>query len=225
VELAPTRKEILGDWKLNEISSAPARDYTDIAGALKLASALVPEEAIGRLVLISDGNENLESAAEEARILKAQAVEIHTRALHTVNDGSQRQGEIAIRDLSTPQQLSEGEAFELRATVDSTVDTGAKLRIFRNDSLIAERDIELKAAGENVFVLPERIEKEGFYTYRAEVESPQSDTFVQNNSREAFSLVAGKPKLLYVYGDAQPSAALQRVFTEGNFDTDISRVA
>src|SRR5947199_2559953 len=26
VELAPTRKEILGDWKLGEISSAPSRD-------------------------------------------------------------------------------------------------------------------------------------------------------------------------------------------------------
>jgi Ca-activated chloride channel homolog len=225
VEIAPTRKEVLGDWQLSEISSAPSRDYTNIAGALKLASALVPEDAVGRLVLISDGNENLESAIEEARLLKAENIEIHTRALNTVNDGSRKQGEIAVRELIAPQQLAEGEAFELKATIDSTVDTEAKLRIFRNDSLMAERQVQLSAAGENVFILPERNDKKGFYTYRAEVEALQADSFVQNNSREAFTLVEGKPKLLYVTGDAQPSAALLRVFTEGNFAFDTSRIA
>jgi Mg-chelatase subunit ChlD len=225
VEVAPTRKELLGDYQLTEISSAPSRDYTDIAGALKLASALVPEDAVGRLVLISDGNENLENAVEEARLLKAEAIEVHTRAVNTVNDGSRKQGEIAVRELLAPQQLAEGEAFELKATVDSTVDTDAKLRIFRNDSLIAERDVQLVANGENVFILPERNDKKGFYTYRAEIEAVQSDSFVQNNSREAFALVEGKPKLLYVTGDAQPSAALMRVFAEGNFAVETTHVA
>lgn len=223
VELAPTRKELLGDWRLTEISSAPGRDYTNISGALKLASALIPEDAAGRLVLLSDGNENLESATSEAQLLKAQAVEIHTRPLTTVNDGARRQGEIAVRELVAPQMLAEGEAFELRATVDSTVDAQAKLRIFRNDSLIAERDVQLAGGGENVFVLSERNEKKGFYTYRAEIESPQIDSFVQNNAREAFSLVEGKPKLLYVTGDAAPSPALLRVFQEGGFLADVSR--
>jgi Ca-activated chloride channel homolog len=225
VEVAPTRKELLGDWKLSEISSAPSRDYTNIAGALKLASALVPEDAVGRLVLISDGNENLENAIAEARLLKAEAIEVHTRALHTVNDGSRKQGEIAVRELVAPQQLAEGEAFELKTTIDSTVDTDAKLRIFRNDSLIAERFVQLSGAGENVFLLPERNDKKGFYTYRAEVEAVQADSFVQNNSRETFTLVEGKPKLLYVTGDAVASAAMMRVFTEGNFAVDTSRVA
>jgi secreted protein with Ig-like and vWFA domain len=225
VELAPTRKEILGEWKLNEISSAPSRDYTNLAGALKLASALVPDEAVGRLVLISDGNENLESAIEEARLLKAESIEVHTRPVNTVNDMTRKQGEIAVRELTAPQQLAEGEAFELKATVDSTIDTEAKLRIFRNETLIAERDVQLTAQGENVFVLPERIEGKGFYTYRAEIEAPQADTFVQNNSREAFSLVEGKPKLLYVTGDGQASPALQRIFSEGNFIAELSRTA
>jgi Ca-activated chloride channel homolog len=225
VEVAPTRKEILGDWQLSEISSAPSRDYTNIAGALKLASALVPEDAVGRLVLISDGNENLDSALEEARLLKAEAIEVHTRTLNTVNDGSRRQGEIAVRELVAPQQLAEGEAFELKATIDSTVDTEAKLRIFRNDSLMAERLVQLSASGENIFLLPERNDKKGFYTYRAEVEALQADSFVQNNSREAFTLVEGRPKLLYVTGDGQPSAGLLRVFNEGNFAFDTSRIA
>src|SRR6185369_1973663 len=33
VELAPARKETLGDWRIKEIASNPPRDYTDIAAA------------------------------------------------------------------------------------------------------------------------------------------------------------------------------------------------
>jgi Mg-chelatase subunit ChlD len=221
VELAPSRKESLGDWRLTEINAAPARDYTDIATAMRLAAALVPEDAVGRLVLISDGNENLDSAAEQAQLLRAEGVEVHTRAMATVSDAGDRQAEVAVRDLAAPQSLAEGEAFDLRVTIDSTTDTDAMLRLFRNDSVVAERAVRLAASGENVFVMPQRNERKGFYTYRAEVEAVRSDIFVQNNSREAFTIVEGRPKTLYVYGDAQPSAGMRRVLEEGNFAADI----
>src|SRR2546423_1358903 len=81
VELAPTRKETLGDWRIKEIASNPPRDYTDIASALRLAAALIPEDATGRLVLISDGNENLESATDEAQLMRASGVEVFTHAI------------------------------------------------------------------------------------------------------------------------------------------------
>src|SRR5262249_29458240 len=70
VELAPTRKEALGDFKLTGINSTPPTDYTDVAAALRLAAALVPVDATGRLILLSDGRENLESAMEEAPLLR-----------------------------------------------------------------------------------------------------------------------------------------------------------
>lgn len=221
VELAPSRKETLGDWRLVEISAAPERDYTDIATAMRLAAALVPEDAVGRLVLISDGNENLESAADEAQLLRAAGIEVHTRAMSTRSEAGAGQAEIAVRDLSAPESLAEGEAFDLRVTIDSTTDTDAVLRVFRNDSVVAEREVRLAALGENVFVMPQRNERKGFYTYRAEIEAVQSDIFVQNNSREAFTIVEGRPKTLYVYGDAQPSAGMRRVLEEGNFSAEI----
>ncbi|MCI0490909.1 MAG: VWA domain-containing protein, partial [Blastocatellia bacterium] len=91
--------------------------------------------------------------------------------------------------------------------------------------LVAERRVELAASGENLFLLPQRNEQKGFYTYRAEVEALQSDSFVQNNSREAFALVEGRPKTLYLYGDPQPSPAVTRVLTEGGFAADVRSAA
>jgi uncharacterized membrane protein len=221
VEVTPTRKEVLGDWRLAEISSHPERDYTDIAAALRLAAAIVPDEATGRLVLVSDGNENLESALEESRLLKAQGVEVHSRSVRTVSERTTERGEIAVRELTAPQMPVEGEAFDLKATIDSTRETDAVLRIFRNDTVVAERDVHLSPDGENVFVMPQRLDQKGFYSYRAEIEAVDADGFVQNNSREAFALVEGRPKTLYVYGDRQPSQGLARVLAEGNFAADV----
>ncbi|HSE39036.1 MAG TPA: VWA domain-containing protein, partial [Blastocatellia bacterium] len=225
VELAPTRKENLGDWRMTEISSNPARDYTNISAALRLATALVPEDASARFVLLSDGNENLESFAAEAELLRASGVEVHTRAIGTTTDPEDSRGEVAIRDLQVPENLAEGEAFDLRVTIDSTRDADATLRVYRNDSVVSERSVHVVASGENVFVLPQRVEQKGFYSFRAEVEAIKSDAFVQNNSREAFAIVEGRPKTLYLYGDERPSSGIVRVLAEGNFAADIRPVA
>jgi Ca-activated chloride channel family protein len=225
VELAPTRKETLGDWRIKEIASNPPRDYTDIAAALRLAAALVPEDATGRLVLISDGNENLESAGQEAQLLRAAGVEVFTRSINTTTTRNEARGEIAIRELDAPQQLAEGESFDLKVTIDSTRDTEARLRVYRNDTVVSERGVQLTASGENVFILPQRVEQKGFYTYRAEVEAAGADTFQQNNTREAFAIVEGKPKTLYLYGDGSPSPGLMRVFSEGSFVADVRAAA
>jgi Ca-activated chloride channel homolog len=224
VELAPTRKETLGDWRIKEIASNPPRDYTDIAAALRLAAALVPEDATGRLVLISDGNENLESASDEAQLLRASGTEVFTRSLDTTSQRNEARGEVAIRELVVPQSLAEGESFDLKVTVDSTRDSAATLRIYRNDSVVSERAVQLTANGENVFLLPQRGDQKGFFTYRAEVEAA-ADTFQQNNTREAFAIVEGKPKTLYLYGDPKPSPGMLRVLAEGNFVADVRPAA
>lgn len=221
VEVAPTRKELLGQWKLTEISSHPTGDYTNVAGALRLAAALVPEDAAGRIVLLSDGNENLESGVEEAQLLRADQIEVYTHAIRTLSESSEQRGEVAVRELVAPEMAAEGEAFELKVSVDSTVDSDAVLRVFRNDTVVAERAVHLAASGDNVFVLPQRNEEKGFYTYRAEVETTNADSFAQNNAREAFTIVQGQPKTLYLYGDPQPSPAMLRVLTEGGFAASI----
>lgn len=221
VELAPTRKEELADRRIKEIASNPPRDYTNIAAALRLADALVPKDAVGRFVVISDGNENLESATEEAQQLRASGIEVYARTIPTTTERGPARGEIAIRDLAAPTSLSEGEAFDLKVTVDSTTDTDAMLRVFRNGSVASERIVQLAASGENVFILPQRVEQKGFYSYRAEVEAINADTFSQNNSREAFAIVEGRPKTLYLYGDPRPSPAIARVLEEGQFATDM----
>ena len=44
-------------------------EYTNIAAAMKLAQASFPEDAAKRIVIISDGNQNLGNAVEQAQAL------------------------------------------------------------------------------------------------------------------------------------------------------------
>src|SRR5262249_58537415 len=126
----------------------PPSDYTNVASALRLAAALIPDDATGRLVLISDGNENLESALPEAQLLRAAGIEVYTRAVGTTTQHNPARGEVAVRELDVPRSPAEGESFDLKVTVDSTRDTDAALRIYRNDSLVSERTVHLTASGD-----------------------------------------------------------------------------
>ena len=58
-------------FNLTELPAAEDGNYTDIAAALKLALASFPEDTGRRIVLISDGNENLGNALEQARLATA----------------------------------------------------------------------------------------------------------------------------------------------------------
>jgi Ca-activated chloride channel family protein len=201
--------------RLDRVASSVRSSDTDIAGALRLAGGLVPEGTTGRIVLLTDGNETRGSATDEARRLRARGIAISCHALPTGG-----QPEIALAGLRVPESPAAGESFDLRVEVTATRDTAARLRVFRNGVVVAERDVELLADGANVFLLPQRLDEKGFFTYRAEIESVAADGFAENNSREGFAYVQGPPRALFVYGDERPSAPLLSVFADGKFLVD-----
>ena len=55
------------DVKLTKIEVAVDPEHTDLAAAMKLAQATFAEDAAKRIVVVSDGNENLGNAMEQAK--------------------------------------------------------------------------------------------------------------------------------------------------------------
>ncbi|MCJ7821957.1 MAG: VWA domain-containing protein, partial [Armatimonadetes bacterium] len=58
------------------VVSRPSPTHTDIAAGLRLALGLVPPEAAGKVVLLTDGNENVGSAAQEILLAQANGVPV-----------------------------------------------------------------------------------------------------------------------------------------------------
>jgi len=91
-------------------------NYTDIAAAIKLAVASFPEGTGRRLVLISDGNENLGNAEEQARVAAANGVQIDVVPLAA---GYRNENEVLVQRVEAPPTTEQGARLPIRVLLRS----------------------------------------------------------------------------------------------------------
>jgi uncharacterized membrane protein len=90
--------------------------YTDIATALKLALASFPEGTGKRIVLISDGNQNLGNAEEIARILRQNGVQVDIIPVLT---GTRVFNEVLVERVEAPTSIEKDARFPVRVVLRS----------------------------------------------------------------------------------------------------------
>ena len=103
-------------FNLRELPSADDGNYTDIAAALKLALASFPEGTGKRIVLISDGNENLGNAEEQARLARTLKVQIDVLPLSA---GKRNTEEVLVERVDAPPMIEQGARVPIRVLVRS----------------------------------------------------------------------------------------------------------
>lgn len=177
--------------ELHKINAVIDTKRTDIAAAIRLATAAFPEHGQKRLVLFTDGNENVGDALGALTAARPLGVTMDVVPL-TVGRG----GDVSVQKLALPGRLLEGQTFESKIFVESDRATTAKLRLFQNDQFIGEQDVELQE-GKNLFSFPQTLDAPGFYNYTVQVDAP-GDVLPQNNRATAFTDVRGDPRVLIV---------------------------
>jgi hypothetical protein len=93
---------------LPDLASVPITVRTDVAGALQLGLALFPDEGAKRLVLLSDGRENLGRAVAQAELAAAHDIELSFVPLN----GPQGQVEVRVETLDAPTDVRRGQGFD-----------------------------------------------------------------------------------------------------------------
>jgi hypothetical protein len=169
---------------LPKIQAVVGTERTDIAGAIRLGTAAFPENGQKRLVLMSDGNENIGDAM--TAILSAHQLGV---TVDVVPMGIARGNDVALEKLSVPSKLKKGQVFEVKIFLRSDEATPAIIRLYRNDQYLGEQKVAL-SKGKNLFTFPQTLPDAGFYTYDARVEV-QGDAVPQNNRASAFASVKG----------------------------------
>jgi uncharacterized membrane protein len=187
--------------EIDRIASTPVRSATDIGGALRLASALFPDDAQKRIVLVSDGNDTTGSAQSEAALAAARGVQIETHAI-----GLGAADEVLVDRLTTPSTARIGEEIEAGVDVTSTVAQPATIRLYADGGQIDEKAIDLVAGANHLTFLVKPTEP-GFHTFRTVLEAGR-DTFSQNNHADSDTIVNGPPRVLVLAGDEQVGADL-----------------
>ncbi len=180
------------------------RKGTDLGGALDFASAVFPAGKAKRVVLLTDGNDTGERGASTAAQLAAQGIELLTVPLR-----NESAPEVLVEKVEVPRRLKSGEPFDLTARIRSTVATTAKAKLYQNQFLIEQRDLELKA-GENEYRAPNLKADGSFISYELEI-IPALDTVVENNRASATASLRGEPRVLLVDSDETNGRALADV--------------
>ena len=199
----PPKKETRHAVSLRKISSVPSSEYTNPESAIRVAMDLFPEASQKRIVLMTDGNENMGNVLDTAILAESSDVQIYTVPLSTMGEGVE---EVLMDGLVGPGRVDLGRVFELKAIVKSSVDTTARLRLFRDRDYLSEREVALSVTKKDVFTFPQALDSEGVYVYEALIE-PSVDAMRENNRARALVIAAGKPKVLYVTRDVWEGVA------------------
>jgi len=203
--------------EITRIASTISAQGTDIEHAIELAMAQFPAEGKKRIVILSDGNETQGNAHEASLVAQSLGVE-----LWSVPIGSnQRPLDVQLDRLMVPGRANISEPMEVRVVVSTQQGTTAQVLLFRDQSLLDERTVELHP-GKNAFVFPDTLEEPGLHRYEAVVNAI-ADPIAENNRGVAFTEVAGKAKILIVYGEEGPPTELARAMTVQGLAPELRR--
>ncbi|HEX3244932.1 MAG TPA: VWA domain-containing protein [Chloroflexota bacterium] len=202
---------------VSPLSSVVDASRTNLAGAVRLALAALPTDRLRKIVLLSDGNENLDSVAEQGRIAATAHVPISVVPL-----GTRSSPEMLVRSLETPSFIREGENFSASVSIESTIDGTARLHLISDGKLISTQDVEV-TPGNNTFVLPQEPQAQGFHLFRIQLEASE-DTYPQNNEAGSYTVVAGRPRVLIIEGESGETRYLAEALRSAGLTTDVKAI-
>ncbi|HZR16743.1 MAG TPA: VWA domain-containing protein [Verrucomicrobiae bacterium] len=186
---------------VQKIQAVVGTERTDLAAAIRLGTAAFPETGQKRLVLLSDGNENVGDAMSAVLASKLLGVTVDVLPI-----GITRANDVSVQKVQIPPKLKKGQTFEVKIFVQAEQAQAATVRLYRNEQYLGEQKVEL-AAGKNLFTFPQVLTDPGPYQYDVRIDAP-GDPLPQNNRASGFATVRGEPRILVVSADPEQDRQL-----------------
>ena len=188
------------------------REHTNLAAALRLAQATFPEDSARRVVLLTDGNENLGDGLGQARNLADSGIGIDVVPIRYPP-----RAEVAVEKVVLPPDVNRGQPFDLRVVLDNIAPPDAKNAAVKGRLVITRKTQEHEEVlnpdekdqritlepGKHVFSQREKIDEPDFYTYEARFipDDAAHDTITQNKRATAYTHVRGKGQVLLIQNE------------------------
>lgn len=188
---AMVEKPLAQDGTYNGVTTAVDAQASDLSSALTLASALLPEDAQGRIVVLSDGATVDVRAAAQQLAARGVTVDFQSFSGDALPDAQ-------ISQLNVPSRVYQGQSFTVTVQVTANHDTAGTLVLYQNRTPVSSREVTLRR-GDNTFTFRDTAADTGVVTYEARLIS-EGDSCAQNDSMGGYVYVQGAPKLLLVEG-------------------------
>jgi hypothetical protein len=199
---------------LEAIPTAAVQEDSQLAAALRLAAAQLPNSARGEIVLVSDGLYTGDDPRSMVPELRRRGIRVHY-----VPVGARGIDDVAITRIAAPQRVPLGQRFSVVLEVDSPRARPARLRLHdAAGRLLADQSLEL-AAGRRRYAVALVAESAGAQTFVADIAS-EGDSRPGNNQARAVLDVVARPRLV-VYNAARAQSALVRSLASAELDVEL----
>jgi len=203
-----------------------AIDGTNLDEAVRLALAVVPQDAANRVLLITDGNETEGSLLRAAEAAKALGIPIDILPVQF-----HYEREVMAERLDVPATARMGQALNLRVSLVATRATTGRLSLLINGEPI---DLDPDAPGMGVHIalepgrnhrqIPLTIVRAGPQEFQAvfEPDDPDDDTIAENNTAMGVTFVSSEGRVLLYADDPVAAAPLERALTQAQIAAEVA---
>ena len=201
-------------------TTPPGAEGTDIAGALRRAQALVPEDSRGRLVLLSDGVSTTGDLGSFTPTHPIDVVPIEYRV----------EREVVVESVRAPSTAAPGAEIPIEVALRATAPAEGTLSVLVDGRVIdldpGSPDSSLALAlGEGVETIALRvpIDEGRVHRIRARWDAVRGDTSAANNESSAITLARDRGRVLVVAPGSDRldrAAALTRVLEDQEWGVD-----
>ncbi|UCG33483.1 MAG: VWA domain-containing protein [Phycisphaerales bacterium] len=224
IEQLPSR----GGIHFDQLPAPTDPERTNISQALKMAMATFPEDTAKRIVLLSDGNENVGDALGDAQAAAAAGVALDVWPMHYSH-----RSEVFLDRMAVPAQAYQDEEVPIRLSVRSRQPISGRIE-FYHDGRPVDLDPDSAELGQNVVLreginalqlrLPLRAARAHRFEARFLPDDPAADSIAQNNVATGLTVVTGGNRVLLVTADPAADAALADALRREGVEVVLQRV-
>jgi len=200
--------------RIETVQSDVPPGESDLAAAVRLASANFPDGKARRIVVLTDGNETNGDFVGAAQSAAADGIEIDTVTL-----GSERRQEALIAAVEAPEQARLDQPVSIRAVVESSAEQTVVLDLDRDGRIVQSLETRLRP-GRNSVLMQDMPPKTGFQRYRVTMRANQ-DQDIRNNLGATFVNVRGRPRVL-ILQDRTEDQVLRNAIAGRGIDVDVA---
>ncbi len=217
VEQFLTEKRSVGGFMTSVDGNA-----TDLEDAIYRGASMLPSDAAGRIVLLTDGKQTMGNIENTLSMIQSSNIEL----LCLMYENTTGDDDAYVDKVDTPSYLHPGDEYTVTVTVNSNYETPAKLYVYEIDDkgekiepATEVKEVNLEA-GVNKFAITRTAGEKQSENFVVEVEA-LGDGCEQNNSYMNSCAVEAAPKTLIILGNEVTGTAFEAVLTAAGCDYDV----
>ena len=206
VEQSPQRGKFIGF--VNEVYS----DASDLNGAIEKAIALIPQDAPGRVLLLSDGRWTGKAPSGITTQAAARGLPLDYRLMQRASTN-----DVAISHIDAPETVNPGESFMLAAWIHAPVPSEISFELLRGNQRLAAGTRKV-SSGLSRLIFRDKAIQPGTHRYTVRIMGPETDPVPENNSAKILVGVEGFRPILHV--TSASNSGLARLLQAGGLDVE-----